>query len=78
MANLQELRFYILEQGEISGKIPTEYRLLDRLLILDMDFNALTGQIPEELLSMDSLQQLDLNDNELTGSISTKIGDMTT
>ena len=78
MANLDQLRFFILEQGSISGQIPTEYGLFDKLLIFDMDFNDLTGEIPDELFNMELLQQLDLNDNELTGPISTRIGQMNT
>jgi len=78
MHELEELRFFILEQGGIQGPIPSEYGLFNKLLIFDMDFNQLTGEIPEELFNMDLLQQLDLNDNNLDGPISTKIGNLRT
>ena len=76
VARLVSLRFLILEQGNIAGPIPPGYGDLDRLLILDMDFNDLTGEIPEELYGLNSLQQLDLNDNDITGTISPSIGDL--
>jgi len=76
--NLQELRFFILEQGTISGKIPSEYGLFEKLLIFDMDFNDLTGSLPQELFNMKLLQQLDLNDNELTGALPSNIGQLST
>ena len=64
------MRFLILEQGDISGTIPASYGELERLLILDMDFNQLTGTLQETLFDLNSLQQLDLNDNDITGTIS--------
>jgi len=78
MNNLEELRFFILEQGDVSGGIPTEYGLFSKLLIFDMDFNELTGTIPAELFNMNLLQQLDLNDNKLTGAIPSSIGNLKT
>lgn len=78
MSNLDQLRFFILEQGTTSGQIPTEYGLFEKLIIFDMDFNDLTGSIPEELFNMKLLQQLDLNDNELDGTLSTEIGNVST
>lgn len=76
VSELTSLRFLILEQGTISGPIPSDYGDLERLLILDMDFNELTGDIPDEIYSLTNLQQLDLNDNQIGGSISSKIGDL--
>jgi Leucine-rich repeat (LRR) protein len=70
------MRFLILEQGSIAGTIPSEYSELERLLILDMDFNDLTGSLPDGVYDLSALQQLDLNDNEITGSISSRIGDL--
>ena len=78
MSSLDDLRFFILEQGNTTGTIPTEYGLFNRLLIFDMDFNELTGEIPEELFDMSSLQQLDLNDNKLVGPLSPSIGQLST
>ncbi|KAL3804686.1 hypothetical protein HJC23_008501 [Cyclotella cryptica] len=73
---LDSLRFLILEQGDLFGTIPTTYGLLERLLILDLDFNNVQGQLPDEIYGLSSLQQLDLNDNLLTGTISTLIGQL--
>ncbi|KAL7521329.1 hypothetical protein ACHAWX_006010, partial [Stephanocyclus meneghinianus] len=73
---LDSLRFLILEQGDLTGSIPTTYGLLDRLLILDLDFNNVGGQLPDEIYGLPSLQQLDLNDNLFTGTISPLIGQL--
>ena len=78
VTNLDQLRFFILEQGEIGGTIPSQFGEFDRLLIFDLDFNELSGNIPDELFDMNVLQQLDLNDNNLEGTLSTNIGSMTT
>ncbi|KAL7519722.1 hypothetical protein ACHAWX_004480 [Stephanocyclus meneghinianus] len=78
MSNLENLRFFILEQGNTTGTIPTEYGLFNRLLIFDMDFNDLSGGIPEEMYNLSLLQQLDLNDNNLGGTLSPSIGQLTT
>lgn len=78
MVNLNQLRFFILEQGTIGGPIPSEYGQFEKLLIFDLDFNDLSGAIPDELFNMNVLQQLDLNDNELDGTISTNIGSLKT
>ena len=78
VTNLDQLRFFILEQGSIGGTIPNQYGEFDRLLIFDLDFNELSGSIPDELFDMKVLQQLDLNDNNLDGALSTNIGSMTT
>jgi hypothetical protein len=73
---LDSLRFLILEQGDLTGSIPTTYGLLERLLILDLDFNNMAGQLPDEIYGLSSLQQLDLNDNFFTGTISPLIGQL--
>jgi len=78
MHKLDELRFFILEQGSISGPIPSDYGLFGKLLIFDMDFNDLTGPIPDELFDMKNLQQLDLNDNMLSGELSSAIASLKT
>lgn len=78
MSSLDDLRFFILEQGNTTGSIPTEYGLFDRLLIFDMDFNDLTGELPAELFDLNQLQQLDLNDNNLEGTLSPNVGQLTT
>lgn len=78
MSNLENLRFFILEQGNTTGTIPTEFGLFDRLLVFDMDFNDLSGEIPEEMYNLSLLQQLDLNDNNLGGTLSPNIGQLTT
>lgn len=42
---------------------------LEKLLLLDLDFNMLTGTLPSEIFSLTNLLELDLNNNTLSGSI---------
>jgi Leucine-rich repeat (LRR) protein len=72
IGSLQNLRFLILEQGNIEGEIPESIGNL-QLVIVDLDFNKLSGKIPQSLYNVKSLQQLDLNDNELTGEMSSDV-----
>lgn len=58
-----------MEQGGLTGPIPTEVGLLTNLVFIDLDFNMITGSLSSELLSLSKLEQLDLNGNHMTGSI---------
>ena len=57
-----------MEQGNLTGSIPTEVAALTNLIFIDLDFNQITGTL-EPFLGLSSLTQLDLNDNRFTGSI---------
>lgn len=71
---LNSLRFLILE-GAINGTDYNDGSLtflqgdipsldnLDRLIVLDLNYNQLTGPIPDGVWDMSDLRQLDLNDN---------------
>lgn len=72
IGDLSNLRFLILEQGNIGGDIPESIGNLP-LLIVDFDYNKFTGPIPQSLYNVRSLQQLDLNDNQMTGTISSNV-----
>ena len=58
-----------LDRNGLSGEIPPELSLLDRLKALDLSYNRLTGVIPLGLKEMDNLVYLDLGDNKLTGEV---------
>ena len=66
----KNLKYLGMQQGGLSGTIPTEIGTLTNLSILDFDFNQLTGTLPTELISLSKLTQFDVNDNKLSGSIS--------
>jgi hypothetical protein len=68
------LQFLLLEDGVISGEIPSELGLLSQLEVIDMNFNFLRGSLPDSLFGLAQLRQLDLNDNTITGTISSEFG----
>lgn len=75
LSSLSQLRFLILEKGQLYGSIPKEYGSnLTNLRVLDMDYNKLSGPIPNEVYDLVELRELDLNDNRLNGEISSRIG----
>ena len=74
LSALSQLRFLILEKGQLHGPIPNEYGHLSNLRVLDMDYNKLSGPIPNELYDLVGLRELDLNDNRLSGTISSRVG----
>lgn len=72
IGSLENLRFFILEQGKIGGNIPETIGNLP-LMIVDLDYNELDGPIPQSLYNVKTLQQLDLNDNQMTGQLSANV-----
>ena len=73
---LESMRWFSSERGELTGPIPSTIGNLQSLLLLDMDFNELSGPLPDSMWSLTQLRQLDLNDNELSGTLSESIGDL--
>lgn len=66
-----------LDERNISGSIPSEFRGLTHLVELDMDSNRLTGTIPSELGQLSRLEIIDLDKNFLTGTIPEGLYDAT-
>ncbi|XP_062155207.1 probable LRR receptor-like serine/threonine-protein kinase At4g30520 [Alnus glutinosa] len=58
VGNLTNLRQVLLQNNNISGKIPPELDTLPRLQTLDLSNNRLSGVIPGFLDQLDSLQYL--------------------
>lgn len=59
-----------IDDNNLSGTIPTEILLLDRLFDLDLDGNKqIGGNIPENLGNLQLLTTLDLDDNNFVGTI---------
>ncbi len=62
-------RLWLPENG-LSGRIPTEVKLLERLELLDLSYNGeLRGRIPLEIGELEHLVGLYLHHNALTGTI---------
>ncbi len=59
-----------LRNNGLSGEIPTEVRLLERLELLDLSFNEeIRGTVPLEIGELEHLVRLFLQHNLLTGTI---------
>ncbi|MDE2728366.1 MAG: Ig-like domain-containing protein [Gemmatimonadota bacterium] len=65
-----------LNDENLSGSLPAEIGLLDRLEGLFLYNNELTGSIPSELGRLHRLKHLYLGNNELTGRIPPEIGQL--
>ena len=72
----KRVRGLSLEDGGLTGEIPTELGSLANLLGLDLGGNQLTGEIPTELGNLANLQGLHLYNNQLTGEIPTELGNL--
>ena len=59
----------VLTGQELSGSIPPEFGLLEKLTYLDLRRNRLTGNIPVEIGRLTGLTYLSLQSNHLLGSI---------
>ncbi|GLT86655.1 hypothetical protein SLE2022_047780 [Rubroshorea leprosula] len=66
---LEKLQVLLLENNELSGKIPSMNRL-NRLWTLDLSNNNLFGNIPSSLCSQSPLIHLKLNGNNFYGKLS--------
>jgi Leucine-rich repeat (LRR) protein len=64
-------------QQNLTGTIPQDIALLQRLQDLDLAENRLSGSIPESLYDMTSLESLILHDNMLAGAIGTSLSKLT-
>ena len=60
----------------LSGEIPAEIGLLDKLETLVLDNNELTGIIPPELVELDYMETLSLGGNQLSGEIPFELDEM--
>ena len=60
--------------NELTGKIPSEFALMNALEAAALGDNKLTGSIPTELGSISGLKQIELNNNKLSGPIPSEFG----
>lgn len=66
--NLTNLRQVLLQNNNISGKIPPELGTLPKLQTLDLSNNRFSGVVPDSLGQLNSLLYLRLNNNSLSGA----------
>lgn len=66
----------ILDNNNLSGKIPPQLRQLPRLKKLFLWGNRLNGKIPPQLGQLSKLTELSLTINQLTGPIPPELGDL--
>lgn len=66
----------ILNDNNLTGKIPADITLLTALEVMDLSGNNLFGNLPAGLGGMTSLINVSLNDNQLQGTIPSSVGDL--
>ncbi|KAK7411383.1 hypothetical protein VNO78_02816 [Psophocarpus tetragonolobus] len=70
-----ELEYYTLmnaidlSSNDLSGSVPLEIYMLNRLQSLNLSHNQLMGTIPQEIGKMEMLESIDLSRNQFTGKI---------
>ncbi|GJM95582.1 hypothetical protein PR202_ga12342 [Eleusine coracana subsp. coracana] len=74
--NLRSLKFLILGNNSLQGRIPNELTNYTSLRIVDLSWNQLVGEIPFEVASLSELTSLDLSRNNLTGGIPSSISNI--
>lgn len=60
----------------LTGRIPSEFALLDNLSQMQLSHNHLTGELPVELWTMTQLEMLDLNTNAVSGTFPNELVDL--
>ena len=71
---MQNASSIILEDNpELSGTIPSEIGLLNRLNELSLQRTSIQGTLPTEFYQLSTLDYLRLGNTQLSGTISTKI-----
>lgn len=62
-----------LSSNSLTGEIPSEIGLLNKLTDLSLHMNQLSGTIPTSFGLLDSLNWMYLNENNLVGTIPSEI-----
>ncbi|PIN23340.1 Serine/threonine protein kinase [Handroanthus impetiginosus] len=71
--NLQELMYLDMENNGLTGPIPPELRLCNKLALLNLAQNKFSGRLPRELGNLTNLQVLNLQSNNFVGEIPPEI-----
>lgn len=67
IANLTHLEQVLLQNNNITGRVPPELGALPRLQTLDLSNNRFSGRVPDTLGRISTLRYLRLNNNSLSG-----------
>ncbi|XP_071936043.1 leucine-rich repeat receptor protein kinase HPCA1-like [Coffea arabica] len=59
----------LLENNQLTGKIPSTVGLIQTLEVLRLDRNSLSGPVPQNLSKLTSVQELFLSNNNLNGPL---------
>jgi Leucine-rich repeat (LRR) protein len=73
LSNFSISNFFLQEQNNIDGTIPTEMGLLSMLTIWGMERGKLSSTIPTEIGKLTNLIFIDFDFNELTGSLTSEL-----
>ncbi|KAM0851348.1 hypothetical protein ACQ4PT_052482 [Festuca glaucescens] len=68
IANLTNLEQVLLQNNNITGRLPPELGALPRLQTLDLSSNRFSGRVPDTLGRLSTLRYLRLNNNSLSGA----------
>ena len=66
-ASLAGIESIVLQQGSMTGSIPTAILEMPRIKQIDFDMNEMSGTIP--VVNNTSLERLDINFNNFTGGV---------
>lgn len=66
----------VLPDNHVTGQLPNQIALLDRLRVLNLAGNRLSGSIPAALGEARQLQTIRLDRNRLSGRIPPELGDL--
>ncbi|XP_031250753.1 probable LRR receptor-like serine/threonine-protein kinase At3g47570 [Pistacia vera] len=72
-----QLRFLIVENNQMFGKIPTGIGNLVNLEVLDLCGNQFTGHIPNNIGNLHKLHLLMVEENRFSGDIPSSLGNLT-
>ena len=65
-----------LPDNNLTGTIPTEISLLEKLNYLELNLNNLSGDIPESIANIKDLIELNLGSNNFSGEIPSWFGEL--
>ncbi|CAK9170393.1 unnamed protein product [Ilex paraguariensis] len=74
VCHITHLKMYALD---ISGEIPQELFVLNKLIDLNLGQNVLSGNIPPEIGQLSNMQYLNFGINNLTGLVPPQLGNLT-
>ncbi|XP_050872636.1 probable LRR receptor-like serine/threonine-protein kinase At3g47570 isoform X2 [Lathyrus oleraceus] len=77
IGNMSNLLSFSLIGNNLNGPIPSTFKGLQKLQVLNLGYNGLQGSFIKELCEMESLSELYLDHNSLSSSLPSCLGNMT-